>query len=308
VDIFSALNRMSMLSHTFWLPLGNQSIFVSDNTLAKHRNFDPLKLEVIPLTGVKTAQELDGVANAVRGVLNISSVYAYPRTNSLVLLDTPDKVSTAEKLVAELDALFRAASGASPQSVPILSIDMESQGTLFDVQNAGLSRYLTPAGSRLQPTTRLPFSLHMNEDSSRAYEILGETAGLNVIFDPSFVPGPPTAFRFDNLDIFHALDFLSMQTRNIWDVADNKTIIVASEGTATFQLPKDPSIHKAFHLTNATTPQDFDRLSILLRSMLNLSDSKADRVADTIEVSGKSATMALAEKLIAVLDKPAPAR
>jgi hypothetical protein len=42
--------------------------------------------------------------------------------------------------------------------------------------------------------------------------------------------------------------------------------------------------------------------------MLNLSDSKADRVADTIEVSGKSATMALAEKLIAVLDKPAPER
>jgi type II secretory pathway component GspD/PulD (secretin) len=308
VDIYSALNRMSMVSHTFWLPLGKQTIFVSDNTVAKHRNFDPVKLEVIPLTSAKTVQELDSATNAVRGVLNITSVAANPRTNSLVLLDTPDKVSTAEKLVTELDALNRTASGTPPQSVPILSIDMESQGTLFDVQNAGLRRYLMPAGSRLQPTTRLPFSLHMNEDSRRAYEIVGETAGLTVIFDPNFVPGPPTAFRLDNLDIFHALDLLSMQTRNIWDVVDSKTIIVAAEGTATLQLQKDSPIHKTFHLTNATMPQDFDNLSILLRSMLNILDLKVDRVANTIEVTGKSATVALAEKLIAAMDKPAPAR
>jgi hypothetical protein len=55
-------------------------------------------------------------------------------------------------------------------------------------------------------------------------------------------------------------------------------------------------------------PQDFDNLSILLRSMLNILDLKVDRVANTIEVTGKSATVALAEKLIAAMDKPAPAR
>lgn len=295
IDIYSALDMMSLMTGTSWLPLGSQSIFVLDNNTQKHRDFDPLKTVVMDLPGTKSPQDLNDIMNVLRQVVNLTNIYSVPSTNSLVFSDTPARVALAQRLIVDLDP-------SSP--APILELDMESLGTLTNPLSSGLSRYAGPPKSVLQPTANASFSLNMNEDARRAFEILGETGGLNVVFAPGFIPGTLMAFHLDKVDMIQALDLLSSQTGNYWQVVDSKTIRVSPEYRPGMQS-NEPLILKTFQIKNSAL---LDNIGAALRGILFIRDLKPDPASNTIDVRTTSNNLTLAEKLITALDRPAPAK
>src|SRR6185295_7644463 len=307
VDIYMALDLMALSLHNFWVPIDSKTIFVSDNNTTKRRDFEPLLLEVIDITGLRTAQELNDVMNGVRQNLNMTSILAHPWTNSLVIRDTPAKVALAERVIADLQTFMSGANpGAVASVVPVLSIETESLGGSVNTPNAGLARYRTSDKPQLQSTTTRPFSLRMNEDARHAYEILGETAGLNVTFDPQFMPGQTTAFRFDNVDILQALEQVGTQTGNFWQFVDGRTIRVAP-GNSPNGIMYEPPIQKAFQLSNSAS-QDVIFIFNAVRSALNLRDSTSDPATRTINVRDTATKLKLVEKIITALDRPLPAK
>ena len=69
--------------------------------------------------------------------------------------------------------------------------------------------------AQLEPKTKGPIDVHMNQDSKVAFETLGELAGFNVIFDPDF-RGARVQIDLNRVDIYEALDIVSLQTRSFW--------------------------------------------------------------------------------------------
>jgi type II secretory pathway component GspD/PulD (secretin) len=268
---------------------------------------------VIALSGARTEQDVIDVMNVTRQSLNITTMVALPRINTLILKDTPAKVVLAERLIAELESHMTGASPAVAPAhlAPALTIEIEGAGALFgsgaalfNIEPDGMRRNITPNRSQLQPKTTRPFSLRVTEDVQRAFEILGENGGINVRFDPNFKPDAgKREFRLDNVDLFDALDILSLQTGSFWQVVDNGTIVVAVDNSTT-RRANEPQIPRTFHLTNVTTPQDLSNIVNSLRQILNLTGITADTSANTIEVRDTPNKITLSEKLIAALDTP----
>jgi len=306
-NVFTALDMVSTALGAFWVPLDRRSIFVTHNNSTKHRDFDPLALEVIDIPGLQSDQELNEILNGVRGVLNGPVMYAIPRTNSLVLRDTPSKVALAKSLIGDLRVSGRAIQTATPPVISVLYLDTDSLSSFSSTSNnVALKSYSAPASAQLRPRTTDSFSLHMNEDARRAYEILGETVGLNVTFDSRFVAGQPAALHLENVTVIQALDQLGTQTRNFWQVVDSKTVYITPENVSSTKA-YEPTVLKTFRLMN-TPPADLNMIVNMARGMFNIQDLMTNAASSTIDVRTKPSNMILLEKLITALDRPVPAR
>jgi type II secretory pathway component GspD/PulD (secretin) len=305
-NIFSALDRVSTALRSFWVPLDRRSIFITDNNSTKHRDFDPLVLEVIDLPGLQSPQELNDLMNEIRQVLNAPVIYAIPRTNSLVLRDTPSKVALAKSVIGDLRVSGGAAQTAAPPVISVLYLETDSLSSFYNASNnAGLKSYSAPASAQLRPRLTDPFSLHINEDARRVYEILGETVGLNVTFDSRFVAGQPAAFHLENVTVVQALDQLGTQTHNFWQVVDSKTVYITPENALSTR-PYEPTVLKTFRLSN-TPPADLNMIVNMAKGMFNIQDVMTDAASSTIDVRTRPSNMILLEKLITALDRPVPA-
>jgi hypothetical protein len=303
-DIYTALDIVSTQLRLFWVPVGSQTIFVAENSSTKHRDFDPLAIEVADISGVQSVQALNDFVNDVRQILNVGIMDALPRTNSLLIFDAPYKNALAKALIADIQSSNAAPAGAAAVS-SVLSIETDSL-TSFSNPSAGLRSYSAPATAQLRPSAAGPFTLHINADARRAYETLGESVGLNVMFDPRFSPGQPAAFHMENVDAIQALDLMGKQTGNSWQVVDSKTIFVTSENVSSRRL-YEPTAVKTFHLANVPVPE-LNFIVTLLRNVLNISNVMTDPASNTIDVRSTPSNLAIVEKLLSVLDRPAPAR
>ena len=91
--------------------------------------------------------------------------------------------------------------------------------------------------AQLEPKTRGPIDVHMTQDSKIAFETLAELAGFNVIFDPDF-RGARVQIDLNRVDIFEALDIVSLQTRSFWKPINRTTILVSPDNQT---KRRDPS-------------------------------------------------------------------
>ena len=285
------------------MPLGSQTIFVAENNSTKQRDFYPRTLEVLDIPGVQNSQGLNDAMNDVRQILNVVSMVAVPRTNSLVIFDAPYKVSLAKALVA--DILRSGSAPAVPTVTSVLSLETDSLSS-FSTSSAGLNGYSAPATAQLRPSATGPFTLHINADARRAYETLGDSVGLNVVFDPQFAPGQTAAFHLENVDVIQSLDLMGKQTGNSWQVVDSKTIFITPENVSSRRLYESTAV-KSFHLTNVPV-SDLTSIVNMVRSLMNIPNVMTDPASNTIDVRSTSTKLAIVEKLLSALDRPAPAR
>jgi len=301
-DIYTALDIVSTQLRLFWVPVGSQTIYVAENNSTKHRDFDPMTLEVLDISGVQSTQAINDFMNDVRQILNVGVMYSIPRTNSLLIFDVPYKTSLAKALIADIQKSGATPAGAAAVS-SVLSIETDSL-TSFSNASAGLKVYSMPATAQLRPSTAGPFTLHLNTDARRAYEILGETVGLNVLFDPKFSPGQPGAFHMENVDAIQALDLMVKQTGNSWQVVDSKTIFVTPDSVPNRRL-YEPTAVKSFHLTNVPV-SELSFVVTLLRNVLNITNVMTDPASNTIDVRSTPSNLSIVERLLSALDRPAP--
>jgi general secretion pathway protein D len=98
-----ALDYVALLTHTFWKPVSANAIFVTQESVAKRRDYEDHVTRVFYLANITSPPELQEVMTAVRTVANFRSIFPVNSQNALVVRGTRDQVDLAEKIILDLD-------------------------------------------------------------------------------------------------------------------------------------------------------------------------------------------------------------
>jgi general secretion pathway protein D len=158
----------------------------------------------------------------------------------------------------------------------------------------------------LRPINRQPLNLKMNNQPVKVlFETVGKLAGINVVFDAEYQPGPKNAFTVDltNTTLEEAFDYLGIQTKSYWKPLSPNTIFVTNDNV-TKRRDYEDYVVKVFYIRNATTVQELQEISVTVRSVTEIRRAFTYNALNAILLRGTADQIALAEKLIADLDKP----
>ncbi|MGA2589592.1 MAG: cohesin domain-containing protein [Bryobacteraceae bacterium] len=129
-----ALDYLSLVTKSFWKPLSANTIFVTQDTTTKRRDYEEQVMKVFYLTNPTTPQELQEIVTAVRSVADIQRLFVYNAQNAIIARGEADKIALAEKIIRDLD---------KPKSEVIVDIVvMQTSSTI----SKNLSAAITPNG------------------------------------------------------------------------------------------------------------------------------------------------------------------
>jgi len=103
VSLLDALRIVGTISNTFWRAVTANTLFVAQNTHAKHTELDEQAVQTFYLTNAWQTNDLNDVMQALRNVMANTKVYAVPSQNAIVMRGTPDELLLAQKLIDDLD-------------------------------------------------------------------------------------------------------------------------------------------------------------------------------------------------------------
>lgn len=158
----------------------------------------------------------------------------------------------------------------------------------------------------LKPISRQITSLKMNNQPVRVlYETVGKLAGINIMMDAEYQPGPQRNFSIDlsNTTLEEALDHLSILTKTYWKPLSQNTIFVTNDNP-TKRRDYEEQVVKVFYLTNVTTPQELQEIHTAVRTLTDIRRMFPYNSLNAILIRGTADQVALAEKLIQDMDKP----
>jgi len=98
-----ALDYVALITRSFWKPVSQNAIFVTQDNQTKRREFEDWVVRVFYLNNVLTAQEIQEIVTAVRTVAEIQKIFTYQAQNAIIVRAEADKVALAEKIIADLD-------------------------------------------------------------------------------------------------------------------------------------------------------------------------------------------------------------
>jgi len=98
-----ALDYIALLTHTYWKPVSANTIFVTQESVTKRRDYEDHVTRVFYLSNVTSAPELQEVMTAVRTVTNVRNIFPVSSQNALVVRGTVDQIELAEKIILDID-------------------------------------------------------------------------------------------------------------------------------------------------------------------------------------------------------------
>jgi general secretion pathway protein D len=98
-----ALDYIALLTHTYWKPVSANTIFVTQETVTKRRDYEDHVTRVFYLNNITSAPELQEVMTAVRTVTNVRNIFPVSSQNALVIRGTTDQIELAEKIILDVD-------------------------------------------------------------------------------------------------------------------------------------------------------------------------------------------------------------
>ncbi|MGD0200498.1 MAG: tetratricopeptide repeat protein, partial [Bryobacteraceae bacterium] len=98
-----ALDYLATMTRSFWKPLSPNAILVTQDTVAKRREYEDSVVRVFYLSNLTTTTELQEINTVVRTVTGMQKVFPYNTMNALIVRGSPDQVLLAEKLINDLD-------------------------------------------------------------------------------------------------------------------------------------------------------------------------------------------------------------
>ena len=159
----------------------------------------------------------------------------------------------------------------------------------------------------LKPLNPEPIYLKMNNQPPKVlFETVGKYAGINVLFDPDYTSGggvKPESIELNNSTLNQALDYLALITKSFWKAVSSNTIFVTQDNPTTRRNFEDWVV-KVFYLNNVLTTQELQEIVAAVRSVTDLQKAFQYGAQNAIVVRGEADKVALAEKIIADLDKP----
>lgn len=98
-----ALDYTALITQTYWKPITNNAIFVTNDTTAKRRDFEEKIVKTIYLNNVATPQELQEIVTAIRGLTDIRRMFPVTSMNALVVRGSRSELALVDKLVNDID-------------------------------------------------------------------------------------------------------------------------------------------------------------------------------------------------------------
>ena len=293
VDALDALDYFGFETRAFWVPLDRNTILVAPDNAAKRRDYSNMQFKAIYFDNA-TPQLLTEIITAIRTLLNARYLANVSTAGAIGIMETRSQIALADKIVADATnaKVTQVAAGRSAT----LDVGNETGGILREraVRAAGL------AGNQLNLKTAGTISLNVNETAHDAFERLAGLAGLHVSFDERFKNTLAQTFSVKNVGILDALDFLSIQTRTIWQALDPAAIIIAPDNMSV-RRDLEPRIVKVITFSSVPPHVRVVELVTALRTILNTREidgsEKGIALRDTVE------NVALAEKIVSDLDR-----
>ena len=104
VSLPNALRIVGRIAGTFWSPLTDNTIFVAQNSRAKHTDLDDLAVETFYLTNVSQQSDANEVLTALRNLLDPSTkLFLLASQNAIVVRATPAELILVAKLIDDFD-------------------------------------------------------------------------------------------------------------------------------------------------------------------------------------------------------------
>ncbi|MDQ6665362.1 MAG: hypothetical protein M3Z23_13330, partial [Acidobacteriota bacterium] len=158
----------------------------------------------------------------------------------------------------------------------------------------------------LRPLNPQPMNLKMNNQKPKIlFETVGKMAGINVLFDPEYdsSPGKNQSIDLTGSTLDQALDYLAVVTKSFWKPLSANTIFVTLDNP-TKRREYSEQVVKIFYLTNVTSPQELQEIITALRTAVAIQKIFQFTSQNALIIRAETDQMALAEKIIADLDKP----
>ena len=291
LDVFDAIELLALQTRAFWEPVDSKTILVAPDNQAKRRDFQNVSVKTFYLPNAARTEMVETVT-ALRTLLNARYLALITDSNAIVMRDSANKLALAEKIVSDL----RKSSGL------VAAAGFPSGSEAGFVQNRRAAQTLGAAAMPLQPRVRGPFSFDANDTARATYETVAAMAGLRIVFDSRFQDSAAMPFKVENVNIADALDFLSLQTRTIWQMMDGDTVLVAPDnpGVRADLLPK---VTKTISLEpRAGTPGNINEIVTALRTLLNL--RQISTLDNSIVITDTAENVAFSEKIVKDLQAP----
>ncbi|MGO8985759.1 MAG: cohesin domain-containing protein [Terriglobales bacterium] len=156
----------------------------------------------------------------------------------------------------------------------------------------------------LAPISNVPITLKVTEKANVIYETVGKLAGINVLFDPDYVP-KQVHVELNNVTLQEALEIISFETKTFWRPVTPNTIFVAQDNPAK-RKELEQNVIKTFYLSNLSQPTELQDVVNAMRTILEVSRIQQLPSQGAIVVRGTPDQVALAQKLVDDLDRAKP--
>jgi len=156
----------------------------------------------------------------------------------------------------------------------------------------------------LAPIANVPITLKMDNKADIVYRTVGQLAGINVLFDPDYVP-KQIKVELNGVTLQQALEITALESRTFWRPVTPNTIFVAQD-TPAKRKELEQSVLKTFYLTNLSQPTELQDVVNAIRAVLDVQRVQQLLSQNALVVRGTPDQIALAEKLVDDLDKARP--
>ena len=135
--------------------------------------------------------------------------------------------------------------------------------------------------------------------ATEIYKAVGETAGVEIVFDPRFNERPLT-IDIETSTTSAALDLVSAAAGDLWVPTAGNAVVVADD-TPQNHRQYEPIIMRTFVLEDGSVRE----AEMLLRSIVEVRRMQVDESLHTVTVRDAVGKMPIIEHLIALVDHPA---
>jgi general secretion pathway protein D len=156
----------------------------------------------------------------------------------------------------------------------------------------------------LAPISQTPLTLKLDEDSKKVYEAICNLAGINVLFDPDYVPRR-IHVELNGVSLEQALRVVALESRTFWRPVTPNTIYIAQD-TQQKRTEVEQQVLRTFYLNNFSTVSELQDVANLIRTILKVERVQQFPAQNVIAMRGTPDQVALAELLIDNLDKAKP--
>jgi general secretion pathway protein D len=103
VKLEDALRLLTYQTKTFYKAVTPNTILVIDDTPGNHHDYDDQVLKTIYLSNPLQPADRTAITTGLKQILQLNKIVDNPDSNAIIVIDTPEKVAAAEKMIRDLD-------------------------------------------------------------------------------------------------------------------------------------------------------------------------------------------------------------